>query len=110
MRKPNRFRKPISTTIHPDILNVIIALCPGNNKGLFIDEAVLGYLTNSYWFNYPDGFLQLRHQGSYHFADLNDVQQSPDFMSIIQALTWLKDTYPDSNQINIKKDTGVKLL
>ena len=53
----------------------------------------------------------LREQGSfYHFRDPNDEQQSPDFKTMTEALIWLKAACPDSNQINIPKDTGVKLL
>lgn len=110
MPKPNRFRKQIATTIHPDILNAITALSSSDKKGLFIDEAVHAYITSCYWFSYPDGGLQLRHHGSYHFVDYNDEQQSPEFMTITEALIWLRDTYPDSNSINLPKDTGVKLL
>lgn len=107
-----RFRKQLATTVHPDTYHVVLALCEPDRKGLFLDEAIHGYMTTCYWFNTPDhGGLQLRDDGGfYHFCDINDEKQSPEFRTMTEALIWLRDTYPDTNKINISKNTGVKLL
>jgi len=110
IKPPNRYRQKLATTVHPDTFNVVLALSETDKKGLFLDEAIHGYMTTCYWFNFPDGGLQLRHQGSYHFVDYNDEQKSPEFMSMTEALIWLRDTYPDSNAINIPKDSGGSLF
>lgn len=109
--EPKRYRKKLASTVHPDIHWVVMALSEPDRKGHFMDEAIHGYMTTCYWFNFPDGCLQLReHGGFYHFCDMNDEIRSPEFRTMTDAIVWLKDTYPESNSINIPKDTGVKLL
>jgi len=110
--EPKRYRKKLASTVHPDTYWVVMALSEPDRKGHFMDEAIHGYMTTCYWFNSPDhGSIQLREQGSfYHFCDLNDEQQSPEFRTMVEALIWLRDTYPDLNHINIPKNSEVRLL
>ncbi len=112
VKEPNRYRQKLATTVSPDTFQVVLALCERDRRGHFLDEAVHGYMTTCYWFNSPDhGMLQLREHGSfYHFCDPNDEKRSPEFKTMTEALIWLRDAYPESNSINIPKDTGVKLL
>ena len=107
-----RYRQKISTTVSPDTFRVVLALCEPDRKGHFLDEAIHAYMTACYIFNAPGhGALMMREQGSfYHFVDMNEEQQSPDFRSMIESLIWLKNTYPDSNTINIQEDSGGKLF
>ena len=106
-----RYRKKIATTVHPDTYWVVQALSEPDRKGHFLDEAIEAYLTTCYWFNVPDhGALKLQLEGFYHFVDLNGEKQSPVFKTMTQALIWLRDTYPDSNTINIPKDSGGSLF
>lgn len=97
---PNRYRKKLATTVDPDTYWLVCALSDLDRKGHFLDEAIHAYMTNCHWFSFPEGGLQLRCPGNfYHFVDYNDEQQSPEFKSMIEALYWLKNTYPDANRI-----------
>jgi len=107
----NRFRKKLATTVHPDTFRVVCALSEPNRRGLFLDEAIQGYMTTCYWFNSPDhGPLKLRQEGFYHFVDLNGEKQSPEFKTMIEGLVWIDKAYPDSNAMNIPKDSGGSLF
>jgi len=107
----NRFRKKLATTVHPDTFRVVCALSEPNRRGLFLDEAIQGYMTTCYWFNSPDhGPLKLRQEGFYHFVDLNGEKQSPEFKTMIEGLVWIDKAYPDSNAMNIPKYSGGSLF
>lgn len=99
--KPNRYRKPLGTTVDPEIFRIISALSEPDRKGHFIDEVICQWLTNCAYFDMPKvGPVMLKNQGLYFaWVDMNNEEQSAPFKTMIDGLLWLRSKHPDANYI-----------
>ena len=104
IKKPNRIRKNVATTVDPDIHWVIGALSAKDQKGKFLDEVISEWLTSCAWFEMPGSVVVRLFNANlfYIWQDRNGDECSPQFKTFREAITWLKTTYPESNKyINI---------
>ncbi len=105
-RKPNRFRKALSTTVDPDVRFVIYALADKKSIGSFIEESISEWFLNCCYFDVPKvGPVHLRDDHLYYiWVDMNEDEVSPRFRTFEESLVWLKNTYPDVNyNINLNR-------